>query len=79
MLTVECLTGRYIRVSDKCNIRPLGAPGDHTKGLSGCAWCDQSDLCVILNQDRDGSVLFDQDGEGNIELQMLIWKGVNGE
>ena len=64
---------------DSCNIWPLGTLGDHTLGLSGCLWCDQRDVCVILNQDRDGSLLFDQEGDGNIEIQMLIWKGVNGE
>lgn len=44
----------------ECRIIPMGAFGDHDKGLSGCVWCEQQEACIKHNPHKGGSLIFDK-------------------
>ena len=41
-----------------CLIKPMGTFGDHTKGYSGCLWCDQILDCVKFHPTEGNSLWF---------------------
>ena len=43
-----------VKGKGKCDTWPLGSFGDY-KGLSGCYWCEQSDLCIWEHIRREGN------------------------